>query len=133
MTIDLSGITQKHIVAGLNWILKMSRAEYWNLTAAETAALLSINLQTYEDILLRLNKGEPISLSIEVIERLSLLLGIWKMLQIWAPADREEIASSIFNKTNSCPELKGMSIKQFLLQSEGSDAFYAVKRLLSCH
>lgn len=111
----------------------MSHAEYWNLTTAEAAALLSMNLQTYEDILLKLNDGELIELSVEAIERLSHLLGVWKSLQLWAPAGRLDIAVSTFNKTNSSPELKGMSIKQFLLQSEGSDAFYAVKRLLSCH
>ena len=133
MTIDLSGITQKHIVTGLNWILKMSRAEYWNLTAAETATLLSIDWPTYEDILLRLSRDVPISLSIESIERLSLLLGVWKNLQLWAPVGRLDIAISTFNKTTSCPELNGMSIKHYLLQSQGTDAFYSVKRLLSCH
>jgi hypothetical protein len=132
MTIDFGYVTQKHIVTGLNWISKMSRSEYWNLTADETAALLGVDLQTYKNFLFRLHRGEPIDLSVVAIERLSLLLGVWKHLQLWAPAGRQDIAISTFNRTTSIPELDGMSIKHYLLQSDSADAFDKVKRFLSC-
>jgi hypothetical protein len=69
--------------ASILWIHTMSHKDKWNLTSNEIADLLGLPVETYQDILQRVTKKESIDLKVNTLERLSLLLGIWKCLQAY--------------------------------------------------
>ncbi|WP_331346300.1 hypothetical protein [Cellvibrio sp. UBA7661] len=109
----------------------MSQPSMWNLTDSEVTTLLGLgNVETYMELQLRATNKQLFSLPNEVVERISLLLSIWKDLQLLAPCDRQDLACDFFSKPNSSPMFSGKSIKKYLLDINHIDAFYAVKRYL---
>ncbi len=125
-------LTQAHLNAGVNWIFQMGSSEKWNLTDAELVKLLGLkDADELEGLRTALENDQPIFMSDETKERLSLLLGIWKHLQLLAPAGRGPMTYSLFNKSNSSNFLKGKSIKDYLLMQDELTAFYNVKQYLA--
>lgn len=131
MTNDLKTLTQEHLVSSIRWISEMSSPDRWGLKDEEVAILLGgIDFKTYEDMKHRAANGQPLTLTIDAVERLSLLLGIWRSLQLIVPVNRQDLAYSWFNTANNSPLLMGRSIKDYLLDIKTVDAMYAVKRYL---
>jgi len=128
---SISDLTQSHLSAGIKWILMMSEPNCWNLTSEEAAALCGIATQTYHDIQQSVERDLPIVMTADTIERLSLLLGIWKGLQYLVPNDRQNLAFAWFNKTNSSALLQNTSIKNYLLQNNTIASFYVVRDYLN--
>lgn len=125
-------LTQAHFVAAINWISKMCKSEYWNLTDNEAAKLLGMkDAATYKELVTQALTNQFIFISDETSERISLLLGIWKYSQILAPANRADLANKLFIAPNSNPLLQGNSIKDFLLKNNSIDNFYTIKRYLA--
>jgi deoxyhypusine synthase len=125
-------LTQEHLRAGVRWIFRMSSSEKWNLTDAEVTKLLGLK-HVDEVIVLRtaVENDIPIFITDETKERISLLLGIWKHLQLLAPAGRSSIMYNLFNSPNSGIFLQGKSIKDYLLTQNDASAFYDAKRYLA--
>lgn len=110
----------------------MSSPERWNLTTEETAALLGgIEVETYKAMQQRAESGLPITMTPDTVERLSLLLGIWKALQLLVPHERPDLAFAWFNKPNSSPLLQDKSIKDYLLENNTLESFYTVRDYLN--
>lgn len=130
MAFTFDDLTQEHFAAGIKWLAEMSNPERWGLADGEAATLLGIDVNTYEDIRHAAANGELLTLNGNIVERLSLLLGIWKALQLIAPLNRQDLAFSWFGTANSSPLFGGKSIKQYLLEIKTVEALYAVKRHL---
>lgn len=124
-------INQSHQVAAINWIINMTAADRWNLSSIECADLLGLQLNTYDEICEKVAYKRPINLSIDTLERLSLLLGIWKSLQFISPADRMDLAYSIFNRPVDNEIFTGKSIKDFLLADNKLESFYKLRHYLA--
>lgn len=126
-----SAFTPAHGRAGLQWLHNMSGPEQWNLTVEEQAELLGgVPKRTYHEWKRRALAGEPVELSRDTLERLSLLLGIHKALQIIAPAERPELAGRWFNTPNSNPLFQGLSPKEYAIARGSIEALYSVRRYL---
>lgn len=129
---SIDDLTQDHLTTSVQWISKMSSPERWNLTDAEVATLLgAIPVETYRDMLQQAEHGEPIAMNADTIERLSLLLGMWKALQLLVPIGRQDLAFAWFNKPNSSPLLQDKSIKGYLLENNTLESFYTVRDYLN--
>jgi hypothetical protein len=124
----------EHITAAIGWMSEMCVAENWNISDEEARTLLSLGEHgSFSELRTQAANNETLSLSDETIQRLSLLLGIWKHSQILAPAGRKDLALSVFNRPNSGALLKGQSIKTYLLEANNIDAFYEIKRYLQSY
>jgi hypothetical protein len=124
-----NAFTPAHASAALQWLHKMSGADYWNLSVDEQAELLGgVPKRTYHEWKRRALAGEPVELSRDTLERLSLLLGIAKALQIIAPAERQELAYRWFTSPNQNPLFQGLSPKDYAITRGTMDALYTVRR-----
>lgn len=124
MTFNYDSLTPEHFAASINWISKMSAETRWNLTTDEAAILIGMNLSEYIEIQKMASDGRSFSLQAGTAERLSLLLGTFRRLQLMGLDERT--ATPLFNKANNGGLLAGKSIKNFLLESNSLAAFYAV-------
>lgn len=128
---DLKTLTQEQLATSIQWISEMSSPDRWNLRDEEVAILLGgIDIKIYEDMKHRATNGQQLTLTIDMVERLSLLLGIWRSLQLIVPANRQDLAYAWFSTANSSPFLGGKSIKDYLLDLKTVDAMYAIKGYL---
>jgi hypothetical protein len=131
MTDNLESLTREHLASSIQWISEMSGPDRWNLKDEEVATLLGgIDIAIYEDLKCRAANGQPLTLTMDIVQRLSLLLGIWRSLQLIVPVNRQDLAYSWFGIANNSPLLNGKSIKDYLLDMKTIDAMYAVKRYL---
>lgn len=128
MTFNYDDLTPEHFSASINWIAKMSDSTKWALTNEEASFLLGMNVEEYGEARKMAYEGIPFSLRIELAERVSLLLQIWKKLNSLGLDEQTSI--SVFNKPNSSKLFKGKSIKLFLLENNSLTAFYAVNLYL---
>lgn len=124
MALSYDELTAEHFEACMNWIAKMSSPTKWNLSTEEVAILLGMNVGEYNEMKDMSRKDHSFSLRNESAERISLLLGIWKRLQLLG--FDEPTAISVFNRANKGELLRGKSIKQFLLENNSTAAFYSV-------
>ena len=124
MTVHYSDLTPRHFAASIAWVSDMSAPTKWNLTTEEIAILVGMNFREYLEIRKMANEGQSFSLQPEVAERISLLLGIWKRLQLLG--FDEEMVIAVFNRPNTGELLNGKSIKLFLLESSSLAEYYAV-------
>lgn len=131
MTDDLESLTREHLASSIQWISEMADRDRWNLTDEEVAILLGgIDIAIYEDWKCRAANGQSLTLTMDTVERLSLLLGIWRALQLIVPVNRRDLAYSWFSTVNNSSLLMGKSIKDYLLDMNTVEAMYAVRRYL---
>lgn len=124
-------MSKSHAAVGLEWLHQMSGPDKWNLSPEEVADLLGgTPLRTYHEWKRKVLAGQDINLSRDCLERISLLLGISKALQIVAPSGRTGIAYAWFNQPNDHAIFAGRSIKQYLLERKSMEALYTVRRYL---
>lgn len=124
-----SAFTPQHARAALQWFHKMSGADYWNLAVDEQAELLGgVPKRTYHEWKRRALAGEPVELSRDTLERLSLLLGIAKAMQIIAPAERPDLAYRWFITPNQNPMFQGLSPKDYAIARGSIEALYTLRR-----
>ncbi len=129
---SIDDLTQDHLITSILWVTKMSERNRWNLTPEEIAALLGgITIESYQDMCHRAESGLSITMTPDTVERLSLLLGIWKALQLLVPVERPDLAFEWFNKPNNSPLLQGKSIKDYLLENNTLESFYTVRDYLN--
>jgi len=126
---DLHRLTATHGAAGLRWLF--DRRERWQLTMDELGVLLGgIRRRTLTDWQRRVNQGDSVDLSRDVMERISLLLGIHKALALITPHGHEQLAYDWFQKPIDLMGLSGQPIRQYLLAQGSMDALYYVRRNL---
>jgi hypothetical protein len=129
--VPTSQISSAHAIAGIQWLHDMSSSAKWDLSAEEVADLLGgVPLRTYHDLKRKALAGQSISLNRDCLERISLLLGISKALQLIAPSGRSDMAYQWFNTPNDNPIFENKSIKQYLLDRKSIEGLYTVRRYL---
>jgi hypothetical protein len=120
-----------HARAALKWFDTMRQKDEWDLTIDEQTELLGgVKRRTFQEWKKRALNGEPVELSRDTLERLSLLLGIYKALKVIAPDSRMDVAKKWFNQPNTNPLFSGKSPKEFLLSIGTMESLYKVRRYL---
>ena len=123
--------SDKHASAALRWIETMRAPEEWALSVEEQCELLGgIARRTLQSWKKKALSGEDVELSRDVMERLSLLIGIYKAYKLVAPATRPELGTQWFVTANDNALFQGLSAKQFLLEKGTMNALYGVRRYL---
>ena len=118
----------------IEWLANMAEKDKWNLTDDDVATLLGgVPTHAFVELKKKQSVQQPIELNADMLERISLMLGIWKGLQIIAPVDRKDLAYAWFSQPNLNPLFNGQSIKEFLLQAESTESFYAARNYLMAH
>ncbi len=126
-----SAFTPDHARAALVWFNTMRQENEWKLTIDEQIELLGgIKKRTFQEWKRRALDGEGIELQRDTLERLSLLLGIYKSLKIISPNNRTDVAKAWFNAPNTNPLFDGLSPKEFILKVGTIEALYMVRRYL---
>ena len=121
----------EHASAALRWFDTMRRPEEWDLTIDEQVELLGgVKKRTFQEWKKKALDFEPVALSRDTMERLSLLLGIYMRLKMIAPADRMNVAKHWFDTANSNPLFGGESPKELLMTVGTIESLYAVRRYL---
>jgi hypothetical protein len=90
-------------------------ADKWHLNAEQERVLLGTKLST----LYRWKSNNDISLSVDTIERISYILGIYKALRILLP--NEQTANAWLHKANEAPLFAGKSAMDKLLKGHVVD------------
>lgn len=99
-------------------------ADDWRLKDGEARVLLGVPASTYR----RWKKGpDSVTLDVNQIERLSLLLGIYKALQILLP--REDSADGWVSRPNHHPLFAGRPPLERMLSGQVSDLFIVREHL----
>lgn len=131
--INAENLTHDHLIAGVQWLSKMIVPDRWNLTNQEAASLLGIETATFQEMERKALNGQPVALTNDTLERLSLLLGIWKGLNLFVPHERQDLAFKWFYKPTTSATLNSKSIKVFLLESNTLESFHTVITYLRGH
>ncbi|RZU99624.1 antitoxin Xre-like helix-turn-helix domain-containing protein [Spiribacter vilamensis] len=115
----LSALTQdrRNDMAGAGLRTYINIAKAWNLSGADAARLLGTYPSTYR----RWRKNDKPNMDASQLERLSLILGIYKALQILLP--RQDAADSWVNRTNQHPLFAGEPPIQRMKGGQVSDLF----------
>jgi len=125
-----TGYTPEHARAALSWFAKTGAHE-WELSVDEQCVLLGgVKQRTYHKWKKEAQNGASIELNHDMMERLSLLLGIHKALKIIAPNGAIDQAVKWFIRPNDNPLFGGLSMKDFAVQRATIDALYTVRRYL---
>jgi len=121
-------VTRAHVEASMGWFEKLCEKERWNLSLTERATILGgISSTKYENLLHGDLDDFPPSEKNDVIERLSILITIFKYLRALVGNDH---AYSLFSRANSNPVFAGKSIKETLLANNSIEQFYVVRKYL---
>lgn len=127
----LQGVTPKHASAALRWFESMRAEDEWGLTTDDQIQLLGgVKKRTFQQWKKKALMNEPVELNRDIMERFSLLVGIYQDLKIIAPAGQSELGVRWFSTPNSNPLFGGVSPKQFALQVGTIESLYAVRRYL---
>lgn len=100
----------------------------WQLTDEQSRAILDVDEVTYEQL-----KTDPakVQSKLELLERVSLLLGIRKALEILDPSERKKIVENSFVKRPNDYELfSGRPPVDLMVQGRVED-LWAIKRYLN--
>lgn len=123
-------LTNAHLVAAIIWLIDISDVSRWNLNNEEISVLLGIPQNMLLDLQHQAICNLPIDADQHIVERIGLLLTIWKTLRMVAPNERLDLAYRLFSEPNTSDLLNGLSIKQYLLQHKDIQAFHDVIQYL---
>ena len=123
--------SSRHGSAALRWLETMRAPEQWALSVDEQCQLLGgIPKRTFQSWKKKALAGEDVELSRDVMERLSLLLGIYKAYQLVAPSSRSGVGCEWFRTPNQHHLFQGQTVKDYLLKTGTMNALYTVRRYL---
>ena len=126
-----SAYTAEHAAAAISWLETMRNKDQWGITVEEQAELLGgVNPRTLRNWKVAAATEKRVDLSRDTLERLSLLLGIYKGLKLIAPANRPDVAATWFGTPNAGMPFNGQSPKEFIIATGTMEALYAVRRYI---
>jgi putative transcriptional regulator len=114
-------ITAEQVLTSTEWILKMSDEKFWNMSPDETSKLLHIESHNYHHITELIRRKAIMEIGDNTLDRIGLLICIWKSIQLIAPTDR--LSLKLFNEPINNAPFEGKSIKQYLLDADDQSAF----------
>ena len=122
--------TANHARAAMAWFVEIGQNE-WDLSVEEQCTLLGgIPPRSYHKWKKEALEGKPVELPHDMMERLSLLLGIYKGLKLISPAGRENFAVGWFIEPNNDPIFGGKSFKEFTIERGTIESLYTVRQYL---
>jgi len=122
--------TENHARAAMAWFTEIGQNE-WDLSIEEQCTLLGgIPPRSYHKWKKDALEGKPVELPHDTMERLSLLLGIYKGLKLISPAGRENFAADWFIEPNNDPTFGGKSFKEFTIERGTIGALYTVRQYI---
>jgi len=124
-------IGTEHARAVIKWLSGDELVDLWELSLEDQKHLLGdvsdVQLAKWTN---EAKLGRPIYLNDEIMERLSMLLSIYKQLKIIAPSGRIKEAVSCFCRPNGNKIFLGLSPKEFIIKKGNLEAFYIVLNYL---
>ena len=126
---DHSNIGATHAAAGLQWLF--DRYPLWGLSMRELATLLGgISERQLYRWKRHVQEHDEINIPSDALERISLLLGIHKALTLITPDGHEREAYKLFKRPMDLIGLRGLSIRELLIEDSSTDKMYDVRRSL---
>lgn len=126
---DLASMPNSVSTKGLRWIFE--KRGKWELSLDQVAELLGgLSVSTVKDWKRRIERDEVLDLPRDVVERISLLLGIHKSLAILTPMDQADLAWGWFRTSTELFDLQGRSIRDYLLEAKTMESLYFIRRQL---
>lgn len=118
-----------HINAvALMWIEEKRDSKHWDLSLRQISTLLGgVSPNTYKSWLKKASVDQTLELKVDVIDRLSLLLGIHKAIALSSPKGHEH---DFWNKPVNHPIFQGQSIKEKLITTPSILTFDSVRKYL---
>lgn len=127
----INQLSDHHAAAALRWFHSMRNSSAWGLRFHEQLILLGgIKRHTYQKWQRHASCNDPINVPPETLERLSVLLGIYRGLKMIAPNERPDLAYRWFNTPNKGEPFCGMSPKAYAIREGSLDALYSIRRYL---
>lgn len=118
---------QEKASVALEWLKRKGSTEL-NLTVDEIGTLLGgIPKRTLAAKLTKAAKNEPVDVSRDVYDRLSMFVGIYGSLKMIAP---EGDAGGMFGRRANSWPLMGKSISEYLLEDGSMESLITVRRWL---
>ena len=116
--------------AGIEWLDQMAQPNKWDLTDEDLSQLLGgLPANVYRELKGRVIAGQRIEVTEDVVERIALLLEIFKGLQCIVPHERIDLSYAWFSQPNTGSLFGGVSIKEFLLRAKNRKVFLRRSRL----
>lgn len=121
----------QHAKAAINWLISMKSAEEWDLSLSEQAKLLGgVSERQLLKWIADSNADRNIYLNSEIMERLSVLLSIYKQLKEIAPVGRVDDTVKSFCKPNPNKLFDNLSLKDFILKDGRLESMFTVRTYL---
>jgi len=112
----------------LFWLEEKRKSKYWDLTLNQVSILLGgVSPETYKSWLKKASIENAVELNVDVIDRLSLLLGIHKAISLSSPQGYER---NFWNMGINHPIFQGKSTKEALLEDPSVLTFSVVRKYL---
>lgn len=109
----------------LLWLDDMCSSDKWDLTRDQVCRLLGdMPKRSFSNIMKKAKETREASVSRDTYDRLSILLGIHKALELFAPSGR---SLEFFSKKNTGAFFDGKSPKEYLLLDGSIQSLLAVK------
>ena len=119
----MTELTNEHGVAAIRWF--MAHQQDFGLSERDLARLVGVESESALDAWLAEKDSVPAS----AIQRLGLLLGIYRGLVDVTPVGNKQLAFEWFQRsTNLFPEFSQLSIRDYLLQNPSEDVLESVNR-----
>lgn len=126
-TLSVAQLGNDHAAASIRWMKNVAMVNL-QLTVDETLELLGgLKRRTWFEWVKKAESHQPLSLSRDVMERFSLLIGIYKAMKLSIP-DAPNALSHFFNEPSSANLFRGLSVKNYLLEHGTMAALYNVRR-----
>lgn len=126
-TPNLTLLGSEHAAASIRWMKNVAMVQF-ELNVDETLELLGgLKRRTWFELVKKAEAHQDVSISRDVMERFSLLIGIYKAMKLSVP-DSPKALTQFFNQPSSANLLRGLSVKTYLLEQGSMAALYNVRR-----
>jgi hypothetical protein len=126
-TPNVAQLGSEHAAASIRWMKNVAMVQF-ELNVDETLELLGgLKRRTWFELVKKAEAHQDVSISRDVMERFSLLIGIYKAMKLSIPEAPSALAH-FFNKPASANLFLGLSVKSYLLEHGSMAALYNVRR-----
>ncbi|MDN3649610.1 hypothetical protein QWZ13_11855 [Reinekea marina] len=126
-TLSVAQLGSEHAAASIRWMKNVAMVQL-QLSVDEALELLGgLKRRTWFEWVKKAESHQPLAISRDVMERFSLLIGIYKAMKLSVP-DAPNALNHFFNEPSSANLFQGQSVKHYLLQHGTMAALYNVRR-----
>jgi hypothetical protein len=126
-TPNIAQLGSEHAAASIRW-MKNTATSQLDLSVDECLELLGgLKRRTWFELVKKAEAHQNVTLNRDVMERFSLLIGIYKAMKLSVP-DSPRAMSHFFNQPVTADLFQGKSVKQYLLEYGSMASLYNVRR-----